>query len=102
MSNQGTIHNGASIYHYTQQGHTANEISYRISNNNQVSYHVTVDDKESIQAIPFNRNVWHCVGSTDPNAIKKGNWLSIGVTAKVVDYVIELQRKTLFNTLRNI
>ncbi|WCH50045.1 N-acetylmuramoyl-L-alanine amidase [Lysinibacillus sp. OF-1] len=50
-----------------------------MSNNNQVSYHVTVDDKESIQAIPFNRNVWHCGGSTDPNAIKKGNWLSIDI-----------------------
>ncbi|HBJ00191.1 MAG TPA: XlyB, partial [Lysinibacillus sp.] len=60
----------------------ANEISYMISNNNQVSYHIAVDDKEVIQAIPFNRNAWHCGdggGSTDPNALKKGNRLSIGI-----------------------
>ncbi|SPT95528.1 N-acetylmuramoyl-L-alanine amidase [Lysinibacillus capsici] len=59
-----------------------NEIEYMINNNNQVSYHVAVDDKEIIQAIPFNRNAWHCGeggGSTDPNALKKGNRLSIGI-----------------------
>lgn len=27
-------------------------------NNNQVSFHIAVDDKEAIQAIPFNRNAW--------------------------------------------
>lgn len=51
-----TIRNNAS------DAPAANEISYTISNNNQVSYHVAVDDKESIQAIPCNRSVWHCGG----------------------------------------
>lgn len=37
----------------------ANEISYMISNNNQVSYHIAVDDVNAIQGIPFNRNAWH-------------------------------------------
>lgn len=36
-----------------------NEIKYMNSNNNQVSYHGAVDDKEYIQAIPYNRNAWH-------------------------------------------
>ena len=35
-----------------------NEISYMRSNNNQVSYHVAVDEKEAIQGIPYNRNAW--------------------------------------------
>ena len=35
------------------------EVRYMISNNNQVSYHVCVDEREVIQAIPFNRNAWH-------------------------------------------
>jgi len=71
-----TVHNTAN------DAPAANEISYMIGNNNQVSYHVAVDDKEVIQAIPFNRNAWHCGdggGSTDPNALKKGNRLSIGI-----------------------
>ncbi|WP_430623549.1 peptidoglycan recognition protein family protein [Lysinibacillus fusiformis] len=71
-----TVHNTAN------DATAANEISYMIGNNNQVSYHVAVDDKEVIQAIPFNRNAWHCGdggGSTDPNALKKGNRLSIGI-----------------------
>lgn len=37
-----------------------NEISYMISNNNEVSFHVVVGDIEAIQGIPFNRNAWHC------------------------------------------
>jgi len=71
-----TVHNTAN------DAPAANEISYMIGNNNQVSYHVAIDDKEVIQAIPFNRNAWHCGdggGSTDPNALKKGNRLSIGI-----------------------
>lgn len=70
-----TVHNTAN------DATAAKEIEYMINNNNQVSYHVAVDDKEVIQAIPFNRNAWHCGdgGSTDPNAQKKGNRISIGV-----------------------
>ncbi len=35
------------------------EISYMISNNNQVSYHYAVDDTRAVQGIPLNRNTWH-------------------------------------------
>ncbi|WP_436455918.1 peptidoglycan recognition protein family protein [Lysinibacillus capsici] len=71
-----TVHNTAN------DAPATNEIAYMINNNNQVSYHVAVDDKEVIQTIPFNRNAWHCGdggGSTDPDAHKKGNRISIGV-----------------------
>ncbi|MBD8522329.1 N-acetylmuramoyl-L-alanine amidase [Lysinibacillus fusiformis] len=71
-----TVHNTAN------DAPAANEISYMIGNNNQVSYHIAVDDKEVIQAIPFNRSAWHCGdggGITDPKALKKGNRLSIGI-----------------------
>ncbi|MGR6904939.1 peptidoglycan recognition protein family protein [Lysinibacillus sp. BSL11] len=71
-----TVHNTAN------DANAAKEIEYMINNNNQVSYHVAIDDKEVIQAIPFTRNAWHCGdggGSTDPNALKKGNRLSIGI-----------------------
>ncbi|AUS87012.1 XlyB [Lysinibacillus sp. YS11] len=71
-----TVHNTAN------DAPALNEIEYMIKNNNQVSYHVAVDDKEVIQAIPFNRSAWHCGdggGSTDPNSHKKGNRISIGI-----------------------
>jgi N-acetylmuramoyl-L-alanine amidase len=51
-----------------------NEISYMCSNNNSTSFHFAVDDKETIQGIPFNRNAWHC---GDGNG--KGNRQSIGI-----------------------
>lgn len=37
-----------------------NEIAYMISNNQEVSFHYAVDDKEVVQGIPENRNAWHC------------------------------------------
>lgn len=45
--------------HNTYNDATAkNEASYMKNNNNQVSYHVVVDDVEAIQVVPFNRNAW--------------------------------------------
>ena len=29
------------------------------SNNNPISFHFAVDDKEIIQCLPLNRNAWH-------------------------------------------
>ncbi|TKI70104.1 N-acetylmuramoyl-L-alanine amidase family protein [Lysinibacillus mangiferihumi] len=63
-----TVHNTAN------DASAGNEIKYMITNNNQVSYHVAVDDKEVMQAIPFNRNAWHC-GDGQGN----GNRKSIGI-----------------------
>lgn len=46
-------------WHETANNATArNEVSYMNSNNMYVSYHVAVDDKEVVQAIPFNRSAW--------------------------------------------
>ena len=36
-----------------------NEIAYMIGNNQEVSFHYAVDDKEVVQGIPENRNAWH-------------------------------------------
>lgn len=49
---------GICIHNTANDAPAKNEISYMISNNNEVSFHVAVDDKEAIQAIPFNRNAW--------------------------------------------
>ena len=51
------------------------EIRYMINNNNQTSFHVCVDEKEVIQAIPFNRNAWHA----GDGGSGTGNRKSIGI-----------------------
>lgn len=48
------------VVHNTANNASANnEIQYMISNNNQVSFHYAVDEKEVVQGIPENRNAWH-------------------------------------------
>lgn len=37
-----------------------NEVNYMIGNNNEVSFHIAVDDKRAIQGIPLERNAWAC------------------------------------------
>lgn len=49
-----TVHNTAN------DASAQNEIKYMISNNDEVSFHVAVDDVEAVQGIPFNRNTWAC------------------------------------------
>lgn len=48
-----TVHNTAN------DASARNEASYMRSNNNQVSFHDVVDDKEVVHCIPHNRNAWH-------------------------------------------
>ena len=62
--------------HNTSNSATAQaEISYMKNNNNQTSFHVCVDEKYVIQAIPFNRNAWHA----GDGARGIGNRKSIGI-----------------------
>ena len=64
------------VCHNTSNDASAeNEVKYMINNNNQTSYHVAVDDKYVIQAIPFNRNAWHA----GDGASGTGNRKSIGI-----------------------
>lgn len=48
-----TVHNTAN------DASAENEINYMISNNNKVSFHYAVDDKEAVQGILTNRNSWN-------------------------------------------
>lgn len=63
-----TVHNTAN------DASAANEVKYMIGNNNKVSFHIAVDDKEAVQGIPLDRNAWH---AGDGNG--KGNRRSIGI-----------------------
>ncbi|WOF29596.1 N-acetylmuramoyl-L-alanine amidase [Bacillus subtilis] len=64
-------------FHNTANDASADaEIRYMIGNNNEVSYHFAVDDKEVVQGIPTDRNAWH---TGDGNGTSSGNRTSIGV-----------------------
>ena len=64
------------VVHNTANDASAeNEIKYMQSNNNQVSFHIAVDDKEAVQGVPLNRNAWHA----SDGANGKGNRFGIGV-----------------------
>lgn len=63
------------IHNTSNNASAENEVKYMINNNNQTSYHVAVDDKYVIQAIPFNRNAWHA----GDGASGTGNRKSIGI-----------------------
>lgn len=49
---------GVCIHNTYNDASADNEVSYMHSNNNEVSFHVAVDDKKAIQALPFTRNAW--------------------------------------------
>ena len=51
---------GIAIHNTYNDASAKNEISYMKSNNNKVSYHIAVDDKETIQGLPLNRSAYAC------------------------------------------
>ena len=64
------------VVHNTANDASAeNEIKYMISNNNQVSYHYAIDDKQIIQGVLENRNAWHA----GDGGRGKGNRKGIGI-----------------------
>lgn len=64
------------VHNTSNKASAKNEISYMKGNSNATSYHIAVDDEEAIQAIPFNRNAWHC---GDGSGSRSGNRTSIGI-----------------------
>ena len=50
---------GICIHNTGNDATARNEANYMKNNNNEVSFHIVVDDIEAIQLIPFNRNAWH-------------------------------------------
>lgn len=50
---------GVTIHNTANDASAVNEVAYMNSNYNEVSYHVAVDDKNIVLAVPFNRNAWH-------------------------------------------
>lgn len=49
---------GICIHNTANDAPAKNEANYMKTNNNEVSFHIAIDDVEAIQTIPFNRNAW--------------------------------------------
>lgn len=66
------------VVHNTANDASAqNEVKYMISNNNQVSFHFAVDDKEVVQGLPLDRNAWACGDGANGKGNRKGIQIEI-------------------------
>lgn len=93
------------VVHNTANDASArNEIAYMISNNQEVSFHYAVDDKEAVQGIPENRNAWHCgdgeygKGNREGVAVeicysKSGGDRFVQAEKNAVDLIVSLLKK---------
>lgn len=66
---------GIVIHNTANDASAENEIAYMQSNNNEVSFHIAVDDVCAIQGLPLNRNAWH----TGDGGSGRGNRKYIGI-----------------------
>lgn len=66
---------GIAIHNTANDASAENEIAYMQSNNNEVSFHIAVDDVCAIQGLPLNRNAWH----TGDGGSGRGNRKYIGI-----------------------
>ena len=53
------VPNGICIHNTANDATAENEITYMKNNNNEVSFHIAIDDIQAIQGLPLNRNAWH-------------------------------------------
>ena len=68
-----TMQAEAIVVHNTANDATAaNEVAYMLRNDNQVSFHYAIDDKEIVQGIPENRNAWHAGDGGNGPGNRKG------------------------------
>lgn len=81
------------VVHNTANDASAqNEVAYMIRNNNKVSYHYAVDDKEIVQGIPENRNAWHAGDGSKGNGNRKGIAIEICYSKSGGDKFIQAEK----------
>ena len=81
------------VVHNTANDASAqNEIAYMIRNNNKVSFHYAIDDKEIVQGIPENRNAWHASDGSKGNGNRKGLAIEICYSKSGGDRFIQAEK----------
>ena len=69
-----------------------NEIAYMIGNNQEVSFHYAVDDKEVVQGIPEDRNAWHCGDGASGKGNREGVAIEICYSKSGGDRFIQAEK----------
>ena len=65
------------VHNTANDASAAIEVKYMISNNNQVSFHFAVDDKEVVQGLPLDRNAWAWGDGANGKGNRKGIQIEI-------------------------
>ena len=60
------------VHNTANNASAASEINYMINNDNQVSFHFAVDDRQIVQGIPLDRNAWHAGDGTQGIGNREG------------------------------
>ena len=82
------------VVHNTYNDASAeNEIKYMQNNNNSVSFHWAVDDKEAINGIPMNRNSWNA-GDGNGKGNREGISIEICYSKSGGDRFIKAEQNT--------
>lgn len=66
---------GITVHNTANDASAINEVKYMVGNTSSTSYHVAVDDKNVVLAVPFTRNAWHAGDGGRGN----GNRKTIGI-----------------------
>jgi N-acetylmuramoyl-L-alanine amidase CwlA len=83
------------VVHNTANDASArNEVAYMNRNNDKVSFHYAIDDKEIIQGIPENRNAWHAGDGTNGRGNRKGLSIEICYSKSGGQRFIEAEKLT--------
>lgn len=60
------------IHNTANDASALNEVKYMQSNNNQVSFHFAVDDKQAVQGVEMWRNAWHAGDGANGKGNREG------------------------------
>ena len=82
------------VHNTANDASAANEVAYMIRNDNKVSFHYAVDDKEIVQGIPENRNAWHAGVGTNGRGNRKGLSIEICYSKSGGQRFIEAEKLT--------
>ncbi len=95
---------GVCVHNTANDAPAENEIKYMVTNDNQVSFHVAVDDVSVVQGIPFDRNAWHAGDGGNGDGNRKYLAVEICYSKSAADRFIQAEKnaaKWIAETLKN-
>ena len=81
------------IHNTANDASAVNEIRYMQSNDNEVSFHFAVDDKQAVQGVSLDRNAWHAGDGGKGIGNRKGIGIEICYSKSGGDRFIKAERK---------